>query len=55
MKLKELADRLQMEVKAGAAGLEAEVTGGYASDLLSDVMANRRAAAKSASLSAPLT
>ncbi|MFC1713457.1 serine kinase [Candidatus Poribacteria bacterium] len=40
MKLKEIVERLGFEVKTGAAFLDAEVTGGYASDLLSDVLAN---------------
>ncbi len=42
MTLKELGSKLDLEVTAGAAGLGREVTGGYASDLLSDVMANSR-------------
>jgi hypothetical protein len=40
MELKTIVDKLDLEVAAGAGGLEREVTGGYVSDLLSDVMAN---------------
>jgi hypothetical protein len=39
MKLKEIVDRLELKVAAGE-NLDQEVAGGYASDLLSDVMAN---------------
>ncbi len=42
MKLKEIVDRLQLTVKTGAGLLDREVTGGYASDLMSDVIANAR-------------
>lgn len=42
MKISEVAERLGGTLVAGAAGAEAEVLGGYASDLLSDVMANAR-------------
>jgi len=42
MTLKELSSKLDLKVRAGSAGLGREVTGGYASDLLSDVMANAR-------------
>ena len=42
MKLHEVVDKLGLTVKAGQAGLDREVTGGYASDLLSDVIANAR-------------
>ena len=42
MTLKELCAKLGFQVKAGSAGLGREVTGGYASDLLSDVIANAR-------------
>jgi predicted transcriptional regulator len=38
--LKELSDKLDLRVMAGAGGLDREVTGGYVGDLLSDVMAN---------------
>lgn len=40
MKVREVVERLGLEVKAGAGGLEETVHGGYASDLLSDVLAN---------------
>ena len=42
MTLRELGSKLDLEVRAGSAGLGREVTGGYSSDLLSDVMANSR-------------
>ena len=42
MTLKEIVDLLKLDVKAGQTGLEKEVTGGYASDLLSDVIANAK-------------
>jgi len=38
--LKEIARKLDLETKAGADGLEIEVRGGYAGDLISDVIAN---------------
>lgn len=40
MNVKDLADRLKLEICCGAAGLNREVKGGYTSDLLSDVMGN---------------
>jgi len=40
MKLTEIVEALELEVKSGADILDAEVLGGYASDLLSDVLAN---------------
>ena len=40
MKVREIVEELDLEVKAGASGLDNEVTGGYSSDLLSDVIAN---------------
>jgi hypothetical protein len=40
MKLTDIVDKLQLTVKAGANLLDREVKGGYASDLMSDVMAN---------------
>jgi hypothetical protein len=43
MKLEELIDRLQLTVKCGGDRLGTDVTGGYAGDLLSDVMANSNA------------
>jgi hypothetical protein len=42
MKLADLVEQLSLEVKAAPSGLAAEVTGGYASDLLSDVLAHGR-------------
>ena len=42
MKLTDLADRLDLEVRSARSSLENQVTGGYASDLLSDVLANSR-------------
>ncbi len=42
MTLNEIVDALKLEVKAGHAGLEKDVLGGYASDLLSDVIANAK-------------
>jgi translation initiation factor IF-2 len=40
MKLKEIVENLGLEVKSAQGQLDNEVTGGYASDLLSDVMAH---------------
>ncbi|MDH4238581.1 MAG: serine kinase [Phycisphaerae bacterium] len=40
MKLTELIEKLNLGVRSSKADLEREVTGGYASDLLSDVLAN---------------
>ena len=40
MKLTELVQKLNLSVRSAKAGLDREVTGGYASDLLSDVLAN---------------
>ena len=40
MTLREITQKLQLEVKTGDVALENEVTGGYASDLMSDVLAN---------------
>ena len=40
MKLNEIIEKLELEVKTGSNNLDVEVTKGYASDLLSDVMAN---------------
>lgn len=42
MTLRQLVDRLNLTVKAGERGLDAEVTGGYAADLLSCAMAGAR-------------
>lgn len=41
--VREIAEQLGLEVAAGGAGLDRAVAGGYASDLLSDVMANAKA------------
>lgn len=38
MKLSEISQLLNLEVISGGKGLDREVTGGYASDLLSDVI-----------------
>jgi len=40
MKLKEIIKKLQLKVLTGQDKLDVEVTGGYTSDLLSDVIAN---------------
>jgi len=40
MIIQELVDKLGLKVFGGSQGLKNEVTGGYASDLLSDVMGN---------------
>ncbi len=40
MDLSEITKRLKLEVKAGNGSLSNEVQGGYASDLISDVIAN---------------
>jgi hypothetical protein len=40
VKLTELIEKLNLDVRSAKANLEREVTGGYASDLLSDVLAN---------------
>jgi hypothetical protein len=42
VKLAELVDPLDLEVRSAQSHLDREVTGGYASDLLSDVIANSR-------------
>jgi hypothetical protein len=42
MKLTELVSALDLRVRSGGGRLDVEVTGGYASDLLSDVLANSR-------------
>ena len=43
MKASEIVEKLGLEVRSGADKLYMEVTGGYVSDLLSDVIANSRA------------
>jgi hypothetical protein len=40
MKLSDLVREFGLEVKAGAGNLDQDVTGGYVSDLLSDVLAH---------------
>lgn len=40
MNVKQLAERFDLKVAAGANGLEREISGGYCGDLLSDVMAH---------------
>lgn len=42
MKLRQIVEALSLTVEAGKAGLDAEVTGGYAADLLSCAMAGAR-------------
>lgn len=42
MKLDEIVKELGLKVISGASHLDKEVTGGYASDLLSDVIANAK-------------
>jgi serine kinase of HPr protein (carbohydrate metabolism regulator) len=42
MKIKEIIEKLQLKTLTGHDKLDTEVTGGYASDLLSDVIANSR-------------
>ncbi len=42
MRLKELIDELSLDVKTPGVDLDREVTGGYASDLLSDVIGNAK-------------
>jgi len=43
MKLKEIAEKLQLKVITAKDKLDEEVSGGYTSDLLSDVIANSQA------------
>jgi serine kinase of HPr protein (carbohydrate metabolism regulator) len=42
MKVKEIIEKLQLTTLSGQKNLDAEVTGGYTSDLLSDVIANSK-------------
>lgn len=42
MKLQELINSLSLEVKTASSNLTNDVTGGYVSDLLSDVIANSK-------------
>jgi hypothetical protein len=40
MRLSEIAEALELEIRSAAESLDTEVRGGYASDLMSDVIAN---------------
>lgn len=40
MKVADLVEQLQLQVFSGRTGINREITGGYVSDLLSDVMGN---------------
>jgi len=42
MKLQEIVKELNLDVRCGAHNLDKQVSGGYASDLLSDVIANSK-------------
>ena len=42
MKIRELVEKLGLEVRSASGNLDREVKGGYASDLMSDVMANSK-------------
>ena len=42
MKIVELVEKLNLDVRSASENLEREITGGYASDLLSDVLANSK-------------
>ena len=42
MKLAEIVEKMGLEIRGTVTGAETEVTGGYTSDLLSDVLANCR-------------
>lgn len=42
MKLKEVSEKLDLKVYSGHGDLDKEVTGGYSSDLLSDVMGHSK-------------
>jgi serine kinase of HPr protein (carbohydrate metabolism regulator) len=42
MKIKEIIEKLQLKPITGQKNLDVEVTGGYTSDLLSDVIANSK-------------
>lgn len=42
MKIKEVIEKLQLNALSGQDNLDIEVTGGYTSDLLSDVIANSK-------------
>jgi predicted transcriptional regulator len=40
MKITEITEKLELKVLSGHDGMDGEITGGYVSDLLSDVMGN---------------
>jgi predicted transcriptional regulator len=42
MKISDIVSKLGLEVIAGEGGLDKEITGGYTSDLLSDVIGNAK-------------
>ena len=42
MKVVELVEKLNLDVRAAKGNLDRRITGGYASDLLSDVLANSK-------------
>jgi predicted transcriptional regulator len=42
MKITDITEKLELKVLSGHNGLSGEITGGYVSDLLSDVMGNAR-------------
>jgi serine kinase of HPr protein (carbohydrate metabolism regulator) len=42
MKIKEIIEKLELKALAGQENLDADITGGYTSDLLSDVIANSK-------------
>lgn len=42
MKVSEIVEKLDLKVYSGKKGLDREISGGYVSDLLSDVMGNAR-------------
>ena len=42
MKVSDVVEKLELTVFGGENGLESEISGGYVSDLLSDVMGNAR-------------
>jgi predicted methyltransferase len=43
MKLREIVEKMHLSVRCGEESLDGVVSGGYASDLLSDVIANSKA------------
>ena len=42
MKIKEIVEKLELKALAGQENLEVDISGGYTSDLLSDVIANSK-------------